>query len=258
MYNLEEIGKQYRGGTIVIVGNGPSLVTMPGKEAAFKRYIDFTRQREEGLVSDINEFEQAKAMVHRVDNSPYPLWTVNGAWSYHPKSTLGFLMDDQKFNRAETHPQHEWYDNMIKTAEIPIMTSKAYPEYKAMVEYPIKEVIAKYRSTYFGETIDYMICLAGLFEVNRIEFIGCDYQLKDRFPGERASTEYWIGRMESMGIECDASKCANLMKQSQWETHFHPLLYGYDKDSFPVSDEEIKELVNGTKREADRQETAVA
>jgi hypothetical protein len=256
MYNLEEIAKQYRGGTVVIVGNGPSLVKMPGKDAAFQRYIHFTTQRENGEVTDINEFAQAKALVHRIENSPHPMWTINGAWSYHPKSTLGFLMDDQRFHRAETHPQHEWYDNLIKTATIPIMTSKSYPDYPTMIEFPIREAIARFKTTYFGETVDYMIALAGLFEVKRIEFVGCDYQLQDRFPGERASTEYWIGKMESLGIECDASKCANLMKQSAWESHFHPLFYGFSKDDFPVSDNELEELINGEERENQQRKMA--
>jgi len=260
MFDLEEIAEKYRGGTVVIVGNGPSLVTMPGKEANFNRYINFTRQREKGLVTNINEFDQAKAIVHRLDNSPHPLWTVNGAWTYHPKSTLGFLMDDQKFHRAETHPQHEWYDNLIRTSTIPIMTSKAYPEdYPALVEYPIKDAISTFRTDYFGETIDYMIALAGLFGVKRIEFLGCDYQLADRFPGERASTEYWIGKMESLGIECDATKCSNLMKQSPRESHFHEKLYGFAKDTFPLSDEEIEELIHGDnsrKKETVKREVA--
>jgi len=244
-FNLEEIAKQYHNGTVVIVGNGPRLVTMPGKDAAFQRFKHIAEQRSKGIYKDINEYEQPKALVHRIDDSPHPLWTINGAWTYHPKSTMGFMMDDHKFHRPETHPQPEWYDNLMKEAQIPIMTSKYYPQYPPLVEYPIREIIKKFKTSYFGETVDYMIALAVYFGVKKLIFIGCDYQLHDRFPGERASTEYWIGKVEAMGVECDASHSENLMKPSGWEPHFHPQFYGYAKDDFPVSEQEISNLIKG-------------
>ena len=256
MQNLEEIAEQYRGGTVVIVGNGPSLVTMPGPAASFQRYIEFHRQKENGgAIKDINDFEQAKALVNRIDNSPFPLWTINGAWVYHPKSTLGFQMDDFKFHRHETHPQAEWYNGIVKDSGIPVMSPKVYPEFKNLVEFPIREVIKKYKTIYFGETVDYMVALAGLFEVKKIIFMGCDYQVNDRFPAERAGTEYWIGKVEKSetnpdGVEIDHSRSQNLMKPSAWESHFDPRFYGYANGDFPLSDHEILCLIRGEEYQA--------
>lgn len=242
-YNLEEIGKQYKGGTIAIVGNGPSLVTMPGATAHFQRYIEIGKQRRSGDTKDINEYGPPKAIVKRLDNHPFPLWTINGAWTYHPKSTLGFLMDDHRFHRAETHPQPEWYDQQIKDPGIPIITSKAYDAYPSLVEFPIRDAIKEFRTKYFGETVDYMIALAILFEVKRIQFLGCDYALQDRYPGERAGTEYWIGKAEGRGIEIDATNSQNLMKVSPWDKHYNPDFYGYGADNFPLTEEEITALL---------------
>ena len=245
MSQLEEMAQQYKGQTIAIIGNGPSLVTMPGPEAQFKRHLYIAAQREKGIHKDINAYEQPRALVRRLEKFPHPMWTINGAWVYHPLSTLGFLMDDHRFHREATHPQAKWYDGLMKKGHVPIMTSKAYPDYPAMVEYPLKEVIMKFKTLHFGETVDYMIALAGLFEVSKIIFLGCDYNMADRYPGERAGTEYWIGKVEEHGIECDASQCMNLMKPSPWESVYHPRFYGFGADNFPYSDEELIQMVRG-------------
>ena len=242
---IEELAQFHYGKTVSIVGNGPTLVTMPGKVEHYHRYRLYTTDRAKGIQKDINEYEQPRAVVRRLANHPNPLWTVNGGWTYHPESNVGFLMDDHRFHRAETHPQPEWYDNQMKIAKIPIITSMPYPEYPSLTPYPLKEVIKKFRTKYFGESIDYMVALAGLFEVKKVVFYGCDYQLHDRFPGERAGTEYWIGRLEGIGIECDASPSQNLMKPSQWELQYHPQFYGYGRDNFPYTDDEINAFMRG-------------
>lgn len=245
MYKLEEIREQYKGGTVTIVGNGPNLVKMPEPEDYFKRFLYVQKQQAAGNAAPISAYEDPRALVRRLEHHPNPLWTINGAWTYHPKSTLGFLMDDHRFHTAETHPQPEWYDGIVKESKIPVITSIKYPQYPYMVAFPLREAIKEFRTTYFGETVDYMVCLAILFQVKKIEFIGCDYMHHDRFPGERAGTEYWIGRAEERGITCDASQSFNLMKQSPWEKCYHPKFYGYGRDSFPISDEELQCLLRG-------------
>lgn len=242
---LEEIAQEHYGKVISIVGNGPTLVTMPGKDAHLNRYLTYIREKEKGVTTDINEYPQPVAMVRRLTNHPNKLWTVNGGHTYHPESSLGFLMDDHKYHRDETHPQAEWYDEQIKNSPVPIMTSKAYPAYPMLIEYPLKEVIQKFKTKYLVESIDCMCALAGLFEAKKIVFYGCDYQAMDRFPGERASTEYWIGKLEAFGIECDWSPSQNLMRPSHWEPQYHREIYGYAADTFPYTDEEINAWIRG-------------
>lgn len=242
MKNIEEIAQEHVGQEISIVGNGPTLVRMPDHRSFFGRYMQSVIDRKNGVVKDINDYGIPPTRVMQLNNHPRKLWTVNGGWSYHPESNLGFLMDDHKFHRDETHPQAGWYDNLMKTSTLPIMTSRAYPNYPAMVEYPLKEIAKMYGTAYFGETIDYMVALAGYFEVKKVYFLGCDYQFNDRFPAERAGTEYWIGRLEERGIECDASPSQNLMKQAPREIMYDPTWYGFAKDNPLLQDPELKNM----------------
>lgn len=242
MKNIEEIAQEHTGQEISIVGNGPTLVRMPNWNDFFGRYMQTVKDREKGIFKDINEYDIPVTIVNQLRNHPRKIWTVNGGWSYHPESSLGFLMDDHKFHRDETHPSAAWYDNLIKTSTLPIMTSRAYPAYPALIEYPLKEVAKMFKTAYFGETIDYMCALAGYFEVKKVVFLGCDYQMHDRYPSERAGTEYWIGRLEERGIECDARPSQNLMKQAPREPFYDPTWYGYAKDNPLVHDPELKNM----------------
>lgn len=244
MKTIDDIAQEHVGQEISIVGNGPTLVQMPNYNSFLARYVQYARDREAGSTKDINEYPPPLTHVKRLTGHPRKHWTVNGGWSYHPESNLGFVLDDHKFHRAETHPQPEFYDGLLRDSGIPIMTSRRYKNYPALIEYPIKDVIKKFKSVYFGETIDYMCALAGLFEVKKVYFLGCDYQLWDRFPAERAGTEYWIGRLEGMGIECDARPSQNLMKPSPREPMYSDLLYGYSKDNPILEDKEFIELIS--------------
>ena len=240
-FNLEEIKEQYKGKTIAIVGNGPSLVTMPGKDALIQRHLKLMKGA--GEEKDITGKENSRAVVKRIDGYHCPLWTVNGGWTYHPESTLGFLMDDHKFHGPKYHPQPEWYDGLVKNSEIPIITSKEYDTHPALVAFPLEEAIKRFRMPYYGETIDYMIVFAILCEVKCIEFLGCDYSQQDRFPGERAGTEFWCGVAHESGIEIKLQNSLNLLKCPDREDMFKPRFYGYAKDTFPYTDKEIMEMI---------------
>jgi hypothetical protein len=241
---IDDIAQEHYGQEISIIGNGPSLVRMPKPPDFFSRHVQYMKDREKGVVKDINEYPTPLTHVKRLLGHPRKHWCVNGGWSYHPESNLGFVLDDMCYHRAETHPTHEWYSRLMEDTKIPVFTSRAYPDkFPYFIEYPLKEVVKKYKSDYFGETIDYMIALAGYFQVKKIYFLGCDYQLEDRYPAERAGTEYWIGRMVESGIECDASPSQNLMKVSPREPFYHPQWYGYSIDNPIANDPELEEII---------------
>lgn len=243
MKTIDDIAQEHYGQEISLVGNGPNLVRMPGHEDFFGRYMQSVIDKKNGIEKDINEYPLPLTHVKRLIGHPRLHWTVNGGWSYHPESNLGFMMDDHKFHRDETHPQAAWYDNLIKDTQIPIMTSKAYPKYPALIEYPLKEVVKKFKTKRFDETIHWMCALAGYFQVKKIFFIGCDYQPYDRFSSERAGTEYWLGRLEGIGIEIDTSPSQYLMKPSPREAMYDPNWYGFSKDNPLVHDSELLEII---------------
>lgn len=245
MKTIDDIAQEHFGQEISIIGNGPTLVKMPGHEDFFARYMQTIIDRKNGVERDINEYPLPLTHVKRLIGHPRKHWTVNGGHSYHPESNLGFMIDDHSYHRAETHPQPVFYDNLIKESTIPIITSRAYPNYPALIEYPFKEVVKLFKTKRFDETIHWECALAGYFKVKKIYFLGCDYQPYDRFASERAGTEYWIGRLEGMGIECDTTPSQYLMKPAIREPMYDKNWYGFSKDNPLVHDEELLELIKG-------------
>lgn len=241
---IDDIAQEHYGQEISIVGNGPSLVRMPDHSDYFGRYVQSVRDQKEGKGRDINEYAAPLTNVKRLISHPRKHWCVNGGWSYHPESNLGFVLDDMCHHRAATHPMHEWYSDLMRNTKIPVFTSKAYPdEYPNFIEYPLKEVAKKFKTNRFDETIHFMAALAGYFQVKKVFFLGCDYQPFDRFASERSGTEFWIGRLEGLGIECDTTPSQYLMKPAVREPMYDPRWYGFSRDNPIVHDPELLEFV---------------
>ena len=245
-YTLEQIAAEYRGSEIAILGNGPTMIY----------------RNDQGGVVGKADFSQY----------PHPIWSINGGWHYHPNSRLGFMMDDLKGPALSEHPDPPWYLALTQQATIPILTSKAYPEFPAQVEFPLADVMRFFELAYFAESINYMIAFAVMIGVERIEFYGADY-LNSR-PQERASTEFWAGvahglwlarrhwraakkkgsrkeiaaverlfalmpeGREHVGCQIVVSPQSEMMKARYDEPYYMPGFYGYNRDSFPLQYQE--------------------
>ena len=211
LYNIDEIGKSYKGESIVIFGNGPSVCKTDGEKR-----------------------------IHIYDSTDIkdPIWTVNGGWNYHPTSSLGFNMHDFKNlsyseNYKKVVDEKEYEDAMmlVRTSKIPIVTVKPY--YKTCVEFPLQEVVDYTGIAYFGEAIDYMIALACMWGVKEITFYGCDYNGDDRKPQERCGTEYWCGFAHAKGVKINVSTESSLLKVPYSDIGMIPGFYGYFEEYFP-------------------------
>lgn len=240
-FTLEEIAEQHRGKTIAILGNGPTVI-----------YKD-----DEG------------AIVGKADFSAYPnpIWAINGGWHYHPQATLGFLMDDVKGPATDEHPDPPWYIDLVRVAKIPILTTREYSDFPALVRYPLEDTLRFFKRAYFAESINYMIAFATMIGVESIDFFGADY-IGSR-PQERASVEYWCGTahglwiarqhleqmarrdpefaahlarasrehgvgIDKVGAYPNVSEQSSLMKADSPESFYMPGFYGYSREAFPL------------------------
>lgn len=218
-YTIGLLADFFRGEHIAIIGNGPSVV-QTNKEG-----------RRTAPVFDVTKATQGH------------LWTVNGGWHYHPSSVMGFQMDDVKGPAMAAHPNGDWYTSLVREAKIPIITQQAYEDFPSTVSFPLEDALRYfYPRTYYAESISYMIQLAIMFGVKRIDFLGVDYQMDPVTksgirPQERACTEYWIGQAEARGIECHVmTRNSNILKPIyDWEEGFYmPGFYGYSEQNFPL------------------------
>ncbi len=107
----------------------------------------------------------------------------------------------------------DWLD---KARVAPIYSWQPYADQK----YPLKEVMEHFHTTYFTNTISYMLALAIYEKFERIRLYGVDAPYGGIYFMEKSGLEYWIGRAQQAGIEvvpCEGS----LMLQT-----YDGLLYG--------------------------------
>lgn len=144
----------------------------------------------------------------------------------------------------------------LATRKFPIYLQDHYPDVPTSVRYPVEEVIKRYRTTYWTNTISYELALAGMEgrynedvyaedgtllhrqgeiedptkAVGEVHVYGVDMAQADHTPGsdggeyarQRPSCEYMIGFLRGMGIKVFLPEQSDLL--------FTPFLYGYQGD----------------------------
>ncbi len=137
---------------------------------------------------------------------------------YHPaRVDKIFLFDNAKFFNTETIRQNGSVV-ITKDSNIPILEA-ANIKCEA---YPLKEIIAKFGTSYFSTTIPYMIAYAMLHGYEQIDLYGIDHVQHTSYVLEKCGVEYWTGRAEQAGIKVNVSKGSAICKT------FNGKLYGYE------------------------------
>lgn len=72
--------------------------------------------------------------------------------------------------------------------------------------YPLDRIIKRYGSSYFTNTISYMIAYAMHKGYREIDLIGVDVQPFGEWAFERPSIAYWCGRAEGIGVKVNWPK----------------------------------------------------
>lgn len=149
-----------------------------------------------------------------------------------------FIMDDLKLRM----PFYSSYDftEWLKTYPLPIITSRAYPEWPTAREFPIKEICH-----YFGvplgmsmqSTPDYMIALAIYEGATHIDLFGVD-MVTVNTPEMHMATAQWIGAAEARGVMVRTFAGSRFQALTNPGCVHEHALYGY------VLKPRIEDLVN--------------
>jgi hypothetical protein len=187
---------------IAILGLGPSI----------DQYLEITKR----LGGRVRLFDQ--------------VWSINALGNvFH--SDLIFHMDDVRIQqiRAEALPHSniavmlDW----LKHSDVPIMTSRAHPDYPALVEFPLEECLNILGHDYFNSTAAYAIAFAIMQGATKISVFGMDFTYPNSHDAEkgRACVEFWLGQAHARGIEICLPKTTTLMDSCYPKAS---RLYGYD------------------------------
>jgi hypothetical protein len=155
-------------------------------------------------------------------------WGVNAAGGVIQCDRI-FHMDDVKVQEARAEAGNEKIKHLLawmKEHPGPIMTSKAYPDYPGLVEYPLEEVVNHLGSTYFNNTVPYAIAYAAHTGVKELHLYGVDYTYPNIMDAERgrACAEYWVRAAQERGCEVSVAQNSTLMDA------FQGAPYGYDAE----------------------------
>jgi hypothetical protein len=160
-------------------------------------------------------------------------WAVNKSAALVTHD-LVFRMDDlrTKPRSVESYADNlgskmldDAYFDLLKKSKVPIITSKAYPEYPMSMEYPLHAVINHLGFDYFTTTPAYAIAFAIHIGVEVIRLYGCDYTYPDADMNEkgRGAVEFWCGYAMAKGITVRPCARSTLLCQNEPDAK----LYGF-------------------------------
>lgn len=206
-----------------------------------------------GLGPSVNQYlDLVKRLGGRYKFSD-EVWAINGLGGVL-QCDMVWHMDDIRIQeiRAEARPESniaamlEW----LKNSPVPVMTSRAYPEYPASREIPLEAMINDLTYDYFNNTAAWALAYAIHTGFERVTLFGCDYTYPDAHDAEkgRGCLEFWLGYAAAKGVKIGFPQTTTLMDAC---CPRHERLYGFDtrraifegeQGSLTVRFEEVDEL----------------
>ena len=182
----------------------------------------------------------------------WELWGINSLYRQLPEVPLSrfsawFEIHSVEFlaNRADQKAVKDHF-KVLSEMKMPLYMKDHYPMFPSSVKYPINEVIDHLKcSSYFTNTISYMIALAIVQGYTDIAIFGVDMAVGGEYEHQRPSCEYFIGRAEGAGIQVYLPDTCDLLK-----TNF---LYGIEdtvEDAWMKKLESMAQVIKKRENEA--------
>lgn len=158
------------------------------------------------------------------------VWTINALGDVFA-CDLVFHMDDVRVQqlRADAAPDSNIAQMLVwlRRSPVPVVTSRAHPDFPALVEFPLEAAVDLAPQGYFNSTAAYAVAYAILKGATKITVFGNDFTYPNAHHAEkgRACVEFWLGIAAARGIQLAMPKTTSLMDALEpFETRF----YGYD------------------------------
>lgn len=158
------------------------------------------------------------------------VWAINAVGDVLACDLI-FHMDDVRIQevRAAAKPDSNIAAMLpwLKNSSVAVMTSRAHPDYPALIEYPLEDVLNDLGHDYFNNTAAYAVAFAIHVGASKISCFGMDYSYANTHQAEkgRACVEFWLGQAHARGIEISLPQNTSLMDSN---CGGQARLYGYD------------------------------
>lgn len=171
------------------------------------------------------------------ENDEFEMWAVAVCTTFPACKRWDLLF--------ELHTEGYWHDKNIlarlKRAKAPIYMQEKFNEVPNSIRYPI-EAIKQYRP-YHTTSITYMLALAyhsylATGKPKHVALFGIHMEHREEYTEQRPCCEYWLGRMEAVGIDVEPSPGGAILASQG--------MYGYENYD-PIC-YEIKKRIEGLRR----------
>ena len=134
------------------------------------------------------------------DNAPETgeTWGVNDIILRRDQLSVSFHMHDMEWIKRKEEGSLKLIIAKAEKENIPIMTTKKVKWIPTSESYPLDEVINRFKSNYFGSSIDYMVALALYRDYDEINLYGVNMVLKKEYERQRGwarQLKLMMGRM---------------------------------------------------------------
>lgn len=147
------------------------------------------------------------------------VWAINAA-AVNIEHDIAFVADDVKFELAKQAQDGRkvaagvlrWLSE--HPGDKPVFTTTAYPEWPALVEMPVPEMIAACGGvSYLNNSVAYAVAYARYIGVEELSIFGADFTYPDRHIGEsgRACVEFLLGGAAAQGISINLPDTTTLL-----------------------------------------------
>ena len=153
----------------------------------------------------------------------FEIWTMNQGYMHsHRRSDRHFEMHLPEATADVRDPAYlEW----LGTCPIPVYMIQCYDQIPNSVRYQIEEAIRYGGRDYFTSSVAFMLALAGMEGFTEVHLYGINLAIGDEYFYEKPCAEWWIGKLEGMGIKIVVPSASALLKQYR--------RYGYAIDARP-------------------------
>lgn len=129
------------------------------------------------------------------------VWAINAAAKVFPHNLAWNVHDLNVLRNVEKKADEliNWYSKEYKR---PVVTLRSVPEMSTLI-YPIKQVVEHWQDDYFFAAPSYMLAYAVMCGAKHIRLFGLDFDYPDRteYEAGRCCTEYWCGRVRTLGVK---------------------------------------------------------
>jgi hypothetical protein len=168
------------------------------------------------IIDSASDAMGREATIREIGEPFQEVWAINHMGKVLRDVDMVVLMDDLRVEK------HRYTDLLLE--DTPILTSKAYPEYPASVEYPINDVVNDMGWMYLTNSVVYAVAFAMLRGAKRIGLFGCDFHYPGAARSEqaRANCEFLLGIAHERGIALEIPPGSTTM-----DMHVNTKFYGY-------------------------------